>query len=301
MLKACIKRAIRTPSSIVKIASYSRFFAHYTRKNTSNALLTCNVQRKYCNPLFHHDVRLSYRNLCSQTYKIIEGAQVTEVKFAPSQDQIISDTQNTIKPEKEGEKNLTLDQNNEFVIEENGKSMLLRMDRKESGETYIEVRLPGSDIIQRWEPIPEKAPFKDADFLCLGENYTPEIDPYGWWMSEKYDGTRGYWDGQKLHNRTGGEINPPKEFIDQLPQGVQLDGELWISYCSQHLVNKTIHQGGWNKIKYMVFDAPAHKGTFEERMEFLKEVIKPNLPQVKIVEHKKCEGKHQMIKAVDGE
>lgn len=47
------------------------------------------------------------------------------------------------------------------------------------------------------------------------------------WMSEKYDGIRARWDGDKLHSREGTQIKAPKEFIDRLPKNVILDGELW--------------------------------------------------------------------------
>jgi len=303
MLKACVKRAIQIPISSHKGASLSRLFVDYKQKTQPKSICTFKFPKNHFQLSITRGPRDTiplFRKFCSTSDKNSGANEATEVKVGVTHAEIISDAQTPASPQaSEGQRPTTWDENNEFVIEENGKSMVLRMDRKENGETFIEVRLPGSDVVQRWEPIPEKAPFKDADFLCLGEYYNPETEPYGWWMCEKYDGTRGYWDGHKLYNRTGGEMKPPKEFIDQLPQGIPIDGELWTSYCSQHLVNKLIHQGVWDRVKYMVFDAPGHKGTFEERMEFLKENIKPNLPQVKLVELKKCEGKHHMIKSVD--
>jgi len=170
---------------------------------------------------------------------------------------------------------------------------------KENGETYIEVRVPGSEIVQRWEPIPEKAPFKDQDFLALGEHWNGEMDLSGWWLSEKYDGTRAYWDGTTLYTRMGEKFKAPQSFIDQLPVGVTLDGELWGGYCSQHLTNRYVHSGQWNKLEFLIFDSPAHKGTFEERMEFLKQHVPPNLPQVKLVEYSKVKDNQHLLKTLD--
>ena len=52
-------------------------------------------------------------------------------------------------------------------------------------------------------------------------------DPTGWWMSEKYDGIRLYWDGSIFRSRTGERISVPTEMTVNLPQNISLDGELW--------------------------------------------------------------------------
>ena len=46
-------------------------------------------------------------------------------------------------------------------------------------------------------------------------------------MSEKLDGVRCYWDGEKMYTRNGNEFYPPDYFKDALPKDVCLDGELW--------------------------------------------------------------------------
>jgi DNA ligase-1 len=45
-------------------------------------------------------------------------------------------------------------------------------------------------------------------------------------MSEKLDGVRCYWDGNKLYTRNGNETFAPPEWIAKLPS-TPLDGELW--------------------------------------------------------------------------
>lgn len=64
--------------------------------------------------------------------------------------------------------------------------------------------------------------------LLLADVWNESIDPTGWWISEKYDGVRGYWDGRQLRLRGGGTVNAPEYFLAELPQGVALDGELWM-------------------------------------------------------------------------
>jgi DNA ligase 1 len=55
-------------------------------------------------------------------------------------------------------------------------------------------------IIPVWaqEPATAAAAQKSSPALLLANVWNPSIDPTGWWMSEKFDGLRGYWDGEKL-------------------------------------------------------------------------------------------------------
>ena len=52
-------------------------------------------------------------------------------------------------------------------------------------------------------------------------------DPKGWLMSEKLDGVRCYWSGEKMYSRNGNLFYPPKWFTDGLPKDMALDGELF--------------------------------------------------------------------------
>ena len=51
-------------------------------------------------------------------------------------------------------------------------------------------------------------------------------DPTGWYLTEKFDGMRLYWDGSQFFTRQGRTINAPESITKQLPT-VGLDGELW--------------------------------------------------------------------------
>src|SRR5260370_746952 len=48
-----------------------------------------------------------------------------------------------------------------------------------------------------------------------------------WWVSEKLDGIRAYWDGEAFWSREGNQFYPPAWFTAQLPK-TPLDGELWL-------------------------------------------------------------------------
>ncbi|CBQ72011.1 related to DNA ligase [Sporisorium reilianum SRZ2] len=54
------------------------------------------------------------------------------------------------------------------------------------------------------------------------------MDPTGWWISEKLDGVRAFWDGQRLYSRQKIEWNAPS-WWKRLPKDITLDGELWMA------------------------------------------------------------------------
>jgi DNA ligase-1 len=52
------------------------------------------------------------------------------------------------------------------------------------------------------------------------------MDPTGWWLTEKFDGMRLYWNGSNFITRNGNKLKVPDFFTRKLPK-VALDGELW--------------------------------------------------------------------------
>jgi DNA ligase 1 len=135
--------------------------------------------------------------------------------------------------------------------------------------------------------------------LLLANVWKSSIDPTGWWMSEKFDGLRGYWDGQKLWSRKGNLIHAPDYFLAELPRDVVLDGELWIGYGKFEetisIVRSETPDDRWNRIHYMVFDAPQAPGTFEERMEFLRRNLSEQKQFVTIVKQERCQGVSHLL------
>ena len=95
-----------------------------------------------------------------------------------------------------------------------------------------------------------------------------KVDPTGWWVSEKLDGVRAFWDGKgALWSRLGKRFEKaPADFLARLPQGVPLDGEL---YLGRKMFNDTIRaikgHAGWDAVRYRVFDAPDAGGPVEAR------------------------------------
>lgn len=135
--------------------------------------------------------------------------------------------------------------------------------------------------------------------LLLANVWTPSIDPTGWWISEKYDGLRGYWDGQKLWSRKGTAIQAPDYFLAELPRDIALDGELWIGRGKfEETLSTVLSQtpdDRWKGVHFMVFDAPKAQGTFEERVKFLQATVPKENQFVKLVVQYRCEGAAQLI------
>ncbi len=140
---------------------------------------------------------------------------------------------------------------------------------------------------------------KQAPNLLLANVWNPSIDPTGWWMSEKYDGLRAYWDGRKLWSRKGNLIHAPDYFLAELPRDIALDGELWVGYGkfeeTVSIVRSETPDDRWKRVHFMVFDVPQAKGSFEQRMQFLRETLSEGNRFVRIVAQERCQSVTQLL------
>lgn len=96
----------------------------------------------------------------------------------------------------------------------------------------------------------------------------------GWYISEKLDGYRAYWNGNNLLTKNGNIINAPDYFIMNLPLTWHLDGELWLGHNlfenTGFIRSKKKNNPLWTAVKYIVFDIPNYMGTYVERYDFLR-------------------------------
>jgi len=116
-----------------------------------------------------------------------------------------------------------------------------------------------------------------APALMLAKVYHPGIDLADYWVSEKYDGLRGYWDGQQLFTRGGELVHAPAWFTAGWPS-TPLDGELWAGRGLFAKAMSTVRQqapddDAWRGMRFMVFDVPAHGGPFTERIAALNAIV----------------------------
>ena len=119
-------------------------------------------------------------------------------------------------------------------------------------------------------------------------------DPTGWWMSEKLDGIRAYWDGEAFISRLGNRFFAPAWFTADLPADT-LDGELWVGRKQFQRTTSIVRSGAqsdeWKQVTYVVFDAPEAKGGFEQRIAHIEKVMtRAAPPHARWLEHVKCKG-----------
>jgi DNA ligase 1 len=112
--------------------------------------------------------------------------------------------------------------------------------------------------------------------LLLAGSWDNTTDLSGWWMSEKLDGVRAYWDGKQFLSRQGNLYHAPDWFVEGLPS-TPLDGELWIDrkkfQRTVGIVRRQDKPNLWTEVRYLVFDAPAATGAFEDRLAFVRDAL----------------------------
>lgn len=134
--------------------------------------------------------------------------------------------------------------------------------------------------------------------LLLGYPWTTQ-KVKGWWLSEKYDGVRGYWTGSELLSREGRPIKAPAWFTSALPVGLPLDGELWAGrglFGVALGAVKSERHSAWRQMRFAAFDLPGHGGIFEERQHVLNGLGLP--PVCFVIEQQLCQGMHHLKRAL---
>ena len=144
--------------------------------------------------------------------------------------------------------------------------------RKLRGDEAEEARIGGALPQKPVKATPEGEE-AEGPAVLLAESWDNALDLSGWWMSEKLDGLRAYWDGKQFLSRQGNLFHAPEWFVEGLPS-VALDGELWIARKSfqrtSGIVRRQDKTDLWKEVRYLIFDAPTAGGSFEERMTFLR-------------------------------
>lgn len=107
-------------------------------------------------------------------------------------------------------------------------------------------------------------------------------------MSEKLDGIRAYWDGEKLVSRGGKTIHAPLWFIKDFPP-FEIDGELWSKRKDFENISSIVRDkepsNEWHQISYNIFEVPHASGNLFERLSKVKAYENERLkiiPQIEI-------------------
>jgi len=116
-----------------------------------------------------------------------------------------------------------------------------------------------------------------------------------WYMMEKFDGVRVYWDGKgSLQTQNTKPISVPASVTKDFPS-YQFEGELW---CGTNSFPKAValttgkaDPAEWQTAKIMVFDAPLDsENVYKDRLDSLQKHIKDDHPMLKLVKNINCFG-----------
>ncbi len=140
--------------------------------------------------------------------------------------------------------------------------------------------------------------------LLLARSYQSGLTLTDYWVSEKLDGVRAYWDGQQLISRAGNRFNAPAWFTAGLP-ATPLDGELWIAVGQFDRLSGTVRRQrpddlAWRAVKFMVFDLPADDGRFDRRRQTLARLVTAlRIPWLQAVRHFRVTDERQLMSRLD--
>ncbi len=133
------------------------------------------------------------------------------------------------------------------------------------------------------------------------QKHSKNIEQY--WISEKLDGIRGYWNGEQLLTKSGRALNPPKWFTKHWPK-TTIDGELWMGRNTFEQVMsctmRKISGACWQDIRFMMFDLPKHTGNFSERLHQLKRISENTKSKyIQVIKQQKVSTHHQLFMLLD--
>jgi DNA ligase-1 len=136
--------------------------------------------------------------------------------------------------------------------------------------------------------------------VMLAQSWDQKADIKGWWMSEKLDGVRGYWTGQKLISRSGNPFHVPEWFTRNFP-ATPLDGELWLGRQQFSelvgIVRRKEPDVDWKKVRYLIFDAPRVEGGFEKRLAYARFWFQQHAnPYAEVLQQQVCENEAHLRK-----
>tara|TARA_R110001592_G_scaffold178141_1_gene418795 strand:- start:7735 stop:8718 length:984 start_codon:yes stop_codon:yes gene_type:complete len=149
--------------------------------------------------------------------------------------------------------------------------------------------------------------------LQLANIYHSEIDLQDYWVSEKLDGVRAYWDGRRFVSKQGNAYHAPVWFTENFP-AFALDGELWLGRAQFDRLSGIVRKQEaldqeWQKVSYQVFDLPESDDDFNARLSQLTSYFENGhfppwlklIPQYKVNNEQALLLKLKAIEAIKGE
>jgi DNA ligase-1 len=142
----------------------------------------------------------------------------------------------------------------------------------------------------------------DPPAVMLAQPYRAgAFQPAVHWVSEKYDGVRGYWDGERLLTRNGHPIRVPAWFTSGWPKRA-MDGELWagrgrFTAAASAVAAEVPDDAAWREMRFMVFDLPDEPSDFDHRRPLVERLVKAaGTPWIEAVVHGRVADEGELLK-----
>ena len=142
-----------------------------------------------------------------------------------------------------------------------------------------------------------------APRLPLAHVYHEGVSLDDYWLSEKLDGVRAYWDGKQFLSKRGNVYQAPAWFTAGFPEH-PLDGELWVGrdrfeYLLS-IVRDEVPGPDWRDVSYQVFDMPMQGVQFSARIATLNAVFDGlDSPYISLVEQSKVSSHQALMERLD--
>ena len=139
--------------------------------------------------------------------------------------------------------------------------------------------------------------------LALANVYQEGMPLEGYWVSEKLDGVRAYWTGERFLSRGGHEYRAPHWFTEGFPER-PLDGELWMGRGTFAELSGAVRKArpvdaDWRRIRFMAFDLPMAV-PFEERLVRLRALVEGvGSPFLAVVEQRRATTHEALMRQLD--
>ena len=140
--------------------------------------------------------------------------------------------------------------------------------------------------------------------LLLAKTYTDRIAVRDYWVSEKLDGVRAYWDGRRLLSRRGHVFPAPAWFTEGFPSH-PLDGELWLRRGAFEATLGAVRkqrpdEAEWRQLSYQVFELPGAAGSFSQRLARLERLIaRVDSPYLQLIAQQRFENEADLHRKLD--
>ncbi|WP_418140922.1 DNA ligase [Marinobacter sp. MA] len=140
--------------------------------------------------------------------------------------------------------------------------------------------------------------------LTLANVYQKGMSLDGYWVSEKLDGVRAYWTGERFLSRGGHDYRAPEWFTKGFPDH-PLDGELWMGRGRFAELSGAVRQevpddDDWQRIRFMVFDLPDKEATFDQRLTRLRVLVEEvGSPYMALVDQQRASTHEKLMQRLD--